>query len=113
VHSLPIALALGAIHLPQDVATEQTHLVLELTEAVLLRVVSIAGRQHGANVLGPDRWSVDENLDRTSALARTLSCALAVRRMRGEVGRAERSIAGAPCHVAARGTNRVEKLPLA
>jgi hypothetical protein len=113
VHELAIADALGTVHLPEDVAAEQTCLILELAEASLLRVVSIAGRDYRPDIFGLDRRSVDEDPNLTSALTGALSDALAVRGVRGQVCGAKRALTGAPRDVPTHGTHGVEKLPLA
>lgn len=112
VHPLLVAISKGAFYLPEHVAPEQTHLILELSNARLFRVVGIAKCPDGTYVLGPHRRGIDEKLHAATALARPLSGPTAVSRVRGAMHGSRPVFADAPSHIATRRTDRIEQLPL-
>jgi hypothetical protein len=113
VHPLLVPFPGGAVDLPEDVAAEQTHLVFELAQADVARIVFGAERRDRADVLRSTRGRVRENLHRATSIARPLCGSSRVSGVHDDVRRGDRVVRQSPRDVATSLAHGVEELTVA
>ena len=103
----------GTLDVPENIATQETRLVLELPRARFLRIVFGAKGDHLSDVLGRHGRRFGEHLDRTAALAWSLRSATGMGGMTDECRGREHVCTEAPRDIAPSATHLIEELALA